>query len=151
MSKEFKKLLEQFSEKIEVAQTRPVFTMDELKDLDGILDQWLKTAETEYPQETNQLLADFGILESLEEMRNVVDSHLGFISKYALLHDEQMLRVNYHGRQTEFPLVDLKKGVELYFPKAHGRTEFYFITAYLAKNDRYDLLQIYHFLRSKEH
>jgi hypothetical protein len=149
ISKDFHVFLMQFSEKIQSVRRAESFTSYDLEQLDAAIEGMLEQAQRVYGNEMHELLQDHDVDPTLLEMKATVEAHLPNIFDFRVDHEKDQMILNFQGRDYRPGLLDIPTAIQLYFKVTPHLMEYHFVTAYLARTDHYDIIQIYHFLRGR--
>lgn len=149
MTKDFKVFLQQFSEKIESVRGQKSFSDTELSRLDETIQGMLDLAEKAYSEDVQGLLNRFSVESTLGEMRHALEGHLCNIGNIQIDHGNDLIKITYNGMAHELQLIDIPTAMKIFFQVNASVQECYFVSAYLARNENYDIIQIYNFLRSR--
>ena len=149
ISKEFHVFLVQFQEKIQSVRSQETFTDQDLERLDQTIEGLLDLAQRVYGEEMQALLRQHRIDTNLQEMKETLEAHLPAIHNFRTDHGKDHLILTYQGTEYRPALLDIPTAIEIYFGVSPALTEYHFVTAYLARTDHYDIIQLYHFLRGR--
>ena len=149
ITKDFHVFLEQFREKIQSVRSQASFTPQDLELLDETIEGLLNVAQSVYADEMQALLKQHHIDTTLSDMKETLEAHLPAIHNFRTDHATDQLILNYQGTKYRPTLLDIPTAIQIYFKVSPALTEYHFVTAYLARTDHYDIIQIYHFLRGR--
>ena len=153
MTRDFENFLKHFTEEIENAQieTASIHDKEASSNLDHTVLQLMEFAERVYSEDVTALLTATGVQQKMTEMKARIDLNMEQFNNFQMAADWRHFNVSYYGESYSRAILHLEEAIRTYFKTPKDSPEFYFITAFLAKDDNFIVIQLYHFLESIRH
>ena len=150
MTRDFEDFLKHFTEEIENAQIETASVQDKeaSSNLDNTVFQLMEFAERVYSEDVSALLFSTGVQQKMIEMKARIDLNMEQFNNFQMSNDWRNFELTYYGETYSRSILHLEEAIRTYFKTPKEAPEFYFITAFLAKDDNFIVIQLNHFLES---